>query len=100
MSVDYSHQPVLLKEALEGLAIQPGGVYVDGTFGRGGHAGAILAALGPSGRLLAIDKDPEAVQSAGMQFGNDPRFEIKQGAFTMLSQVVAQQKFRGRVNGL
>ena len=100
MGGDYSHQPVLLREALEGLAIQPDGVYVDGTFGRGGHAGAILAALGPSGRLLAMDKDPEAVQSAGMQFGDDPRFEIEQGAFTMLSQVVAQRELMGRVNGL
>ncbi len=100
MGGDYSHQPVLPREALEGLAIQPDGVYVDGTFGRGGHARAILAALGPGGRLLAIDKDPEAVQSAGMQFGNDPRFEIEQGTFTMLSQIVTQRELKGRVNGL
>ncbi len=98
--MDYLHQPVLLKETLAGLAIQPDGVYVDGTFGRGGHAGAILAALGPDGRLLAIDKDPEAVQSGEMQFGNDPRFEIEQGTFTMLGRMVAQRELSGRVNGL
>jgi 16S rRNA (cytosine1402-N4)-methyltransferase len=97
---DYTHQPVLLDEVLEALAVKPGGVYVDGTFGRGGHAAAILAQLGPEGRLLAMDKDPEAVHSARMQFGNDPRFEIEQGAFTMLSQLLAQRQLQGRVNGL
>jgi 16S rRNA (cytosine1402-N4)-methyltransferase len=96
----YTHQPVLLKEVLAALAIRKDGVYVDGTFGRGGHAAAILAELGPGGRLLAMDKDPEAVQSARMQFGDDPRFEIEQGAFTMLSQVLAQRQLQGRVNGL
>ena len=85
---------------LAGLAVKPDGVYVDGTFGRGGHAGAILAMLGPQGRLLAMDRDPEAVQSAEQQFGADPRFEIEQGAFTMLSEVVAQRQLQGRVNGL
>jgi 16S rRNA (cytosine1402-N4)-methyltransferase len=96
----YSHQPVLLREVLAGLSIQPDGVYVDGTFGRGGHAGAILALLGPEGRLFAMDKDPEAVQSATQQFGNDPRFEIEQGSFTMLGRMVAQQQLQGQVNGL
>lgn len=100
MGIDYLHQPVLLKETLAGLAIQADGVYVDGTFGRGGHANAILAALGPAGRLLAIDKDPQAVQSAMKQFGNDPRFEIEQGTFTMLSQMIAQRELTGQVNGL
>ena len=100
MGIDYLHQPVLLKETLAGLAIQADGVYVDGTFGRGGHANAILAALGPAGRLLAIDKDPQAVQSAMKQFGNDPRFEIEQGTFTMLSQMIAQRELTGRVSGL
>ena len=100
MENDYTHQPVLLDEVLEALAIKADGVYVDGTFGRGGHAAAILAQLGPGGRLLAMDKDPAAVQSARMQFGNDPRFEIEQGAFTMLSQLLAQRQLQGRVDGL
>ena len=100
MSAEYRHEPVLLAEVLAGLSIQPDGVYVDGTFGRGGHAGAILAELGPRGRLVAMDRDPEAVQSARQQFGADPRFEIEQGAFTMLSEVVARRELQGRVNGL
>jgi len=56
-----SHITVLLHEAVEALAIRPDGIYVDGTFGRGGHSRAILARLGPSGRLIAFDRDPVAV---------------------------------------
>jgi 16S rRNA (cytosine1402-N4)-methyltransferase len=100
VTAEYSHQPVLLAEVLTGLLIKPDGVYVDGTFGRGGHAGAILAVLGPEGRLLAMDKDPQAILSAEQQFGTDPRFEIEQGAFTMLSNMIARRQLQGRVNGL
>ena len=100
MKQEFLHQPVLLDEVLEGLAIQADGVYVDGTFGRGGHASAILAELGTQGRLLAMDKDPEAVLSAEQQFSADPRFEIEQGAFTQLGQLVARHQLQGRVNGL
>jgi len=96
----YTHRPVLLAEVLDALAIQADGVYVDGTFGRGGHSAAILERLGPAGRLLAMDKDPEAVQSARTRFGSDPRFEIVQGAFTMLNVQAARRQLKGRVNGL
>jgi len=97
---EFSHRPVLLREVLAGLSIQADGIYVDGTFGRGGHAGAILAMLGPQGRLLAMDKDPEAVASASSQFGSDPRFEIEQGSFTMLGSLLARRQLQGRINGL
>ena len=100
MTQAFTHQPVLLAEVLTGLSIKPDGIYVDGTFGRGGHAGAILAVLGPEGRLLAMDRDPQAIHSAEQQFGDDPRFEIVQGAFTMLSNMIAQRQLQGRVNGL
>jgi 16S rRNA (cytosine1402-N4)-methyltransferase len=100
VGTEYTHRPVLLAEVLKGLCIHPGGVYVDGTFGRGGHAGAILQELGPEGRLLAMDRDPDAVQSAELQYGADPRFEIEHGTFAMLGQVVAERQLQGRVDGL
>ena len=100
MQTEFTHQPVLLAEVLEGLVIRTDGVYVDGTFGRGGHAGAILGRLGPAGRLLALDKDPAAVQSALEQYGSDTRFEIEQGTFTMLERLVEQREWKGRVNGV
>ena len=100
MGTEYTHRPVLLAEVLKGLGIQPDGVYVDGTFGRGGHAGAILQELGPDGRLLAMDRDPDAVHSAEVQYGGDPRFEIEQGTFAMLGKVVTGRQLQGRVDGL
>lgn len=64
MSAPLQHQTVLLREAVEALEIKPAGTYVDGTFGRGGHTRAILERLGPNGRLLALDRDPQAVELA------------------------------------
>jgi len=82
-----AHRPVLLAEALAALAIQDGerrdGVYVDATFGRGGHSRAILERLGPAGRLIALDRDPAAVQAAGELA--DPRFSIVHAPFSELS---------------
>ncbi len=79
------HEPVLLREALAGLAIREDACYVDGTYGRGGHSAGILAQLGEQGRLLALDKDPEAVAHARERFGDDPRFSIEHGGFEQLS---------------
>jgi 16S rRNA (cytosine1402-N4)-methyltransferase len=77
------HQPVLENEALEALALKPAGIYVDGTFGRGGHSRAILAQLGPQGRLIALDRDPEAAAAARALA--DPRFTFVQTSFSDLS---------------
>lgn len=75
------HQPVMLVEVLQGLNVQPEGRYVDATFGRGGHSRALLAGLGEEGRLVAFDRDPEAV-AAGMQLAAaDHRFEMRRGNF-------------------
>ena len=70
------HQSVLLKESIDALNIKEDGVYIDGTFGRGGHSSAVLQKLGPKGRLLAIDKDASAVEWAKEQFAQDQRFSI------------------------
>jgi 16S rRNA (cytosine1402-N4)-methyltransferase len=82
------HQPVLVKEALEGLAIAADGWYVDGTYGRGGHSAEILAQLGEHGRLFALDKDPEAVAHGRARFAAEPRFAIEHGGFESLGRYV------------
>jgi 16S rRNA (cytosine1402-N4)-methyltransferase len=80
-----AHLPVLYGEVLEGLAVKPEGRYLDGTFGRGGHAAGVLERLGPSGRLLLMDKDPEAIAAAQARFGADPRVAIRRGSFATLA---------------
>jgi len=96
----WPHQPVLLAETLEALEIQPGGRYVDGAFGRGGHAALIMDRLGPEGRLLALDRDPEAEKCANTRFGEDHRFIFTRRPFSRLAEVVAEQGWIGRVNGI
>lgn len=100
METTLSHYPVLLNEVLEGLNIQADGIYLDATFGRGGHAGEILNRLGPKGRLIAVDKDPLAVQVAQDRFSDDPRFHIEQGTFVMLGQLVKGLGLEGKINGV
>ncbi len=84
-----THRSVLLEEALEALQIHADGAYVDGTYGRGGHSRAILARLDARGRLLAIDKDPEAVVAARRELAADPRFAIRQGSFAEMRHMIA-----------
>ncbi len=95
-----SHLPVMLEEAVEALRVRPDGFYVDGTFGRGGHSGAILERLGPDGRLLAMDRDPQACDVGRRRFGDDQRFRIEHAAFSTLEQVVASAGRVGRVDGV
>ncbi len=98
--IEFLHRPVLLQEALDGLNIKADGIYVDGTFGRGGHCGAILKRLGPKGRVIAIDKDPDAIKSGLAQFGQDPRFSIYQGSFTRLKAIVEGLNLKGSISGV
>ena len=86
MSVDASHTTVLLHEAVDALQVQPQGIYVDGTFGRGGHSRLILQKLGPQGRLIALDKDPAAI-AAGQEI-KDARFQLVHSGFEELSNVL------------
>ncbi len=88
MSVDWPHETVLLIEAVESLNIKPAGVYVDGTFGRGGHSRLILQQLGAQGRLIAFDKDPMAMAAARQI--NDARFQIFHSGFEHLRDILQQ----------
>lgn len=100
MAHGFTHRPVMLDEALEALHIDSDGIYVDGTFGRGGHTEAILRRLGPQGRLLSIDKDPDAVRVAQQRFAADARFAVERGSFATLQEFVVQRGWSGRVHGV
>ena len=98
MEQTFSHVTVMLQEAVDALAIKPEGIYVDGTFGRGGHSRLILSRLGPNGRLLAIDRDPLAIAEA--KTIEDPRFEMIPGAFSGLASYLRERGLAGKVDGL
>lgn len=95
-----THVPVLLDEVLRQLAIAGNGIYVDGTFGRGGHSREILRRLGPGGRLLAMDRDPEAVRVGREMERTDARFTIEKESFGHLQQFLERHGAGGGVNGI
>lgn len=80
------HLPVLYAQVMEGLQVKRDGTYLDGTFGRGGHARGVLERLGPGGRLLLMDKDPEAIAHAEQRFGGDARVAIRRGSFAGMAE--------------
>ncbi|WP_078085698.1 16S rRNA (cytosine(1402)-N(4))-methyltransferase RsmH [Microbulbifer mangrovi] len=92
------HRSVLLREAVDALVVDPDGFYIDGTFGRGGHSALVLERLGEAGRLLAVDKDPQAIEFAGERFGSEPRFDIWHGSFADMDQAAAGMA--GQVSGI
>lgn len=94
------HIPVLLGPVLEGLDIKEDGFYVDGTFGRGGHSIEILKRLNSKGRLLGIDRDPDAIASAPTALINDPRFELIRGESGNLKKHIKERSLQGEVDGL
>ncbi|NMP27745.1 16S rRNA (cytosine(1402)-N(4))-methyltransferase RsmH [Rahnella sp. SAP-1] len=98
MLENYKHTSVLLDEAVNGLNIRPDGIYIDGTFGRGGHSRLILSQLGPQGQLLAIDRDPQAIEAA--KAIDDPRFSIVHGPFSELAQYVQDRGLVGKIDGV
>ncbi|MCC3739578.1 16S rRNA (cytosine(1402)-N(4))-methyltransferase RsmH [Rouxiella badensis] len=98
MLENYKHTSVLLDEAVNGLNIRPDGIYIDGTFGRGGHSRLILSQLGPKGRLLAIDRDPQAIEAS--KAIDDPRFSIVHGPFSELAEYVKDRGLVGKIDGI
>ena len=99
MQTDKSHISVLLNEAIDGLAINPDGIYIDCTFGRGGHSGLILSQLSPKGRLIAIDRDPTAIEAA-KKFADDPRFTIEHYGFADLAEIVEKHQLTQKIDGV
>lgn len=94
------HITVLLDEAVNGLALKKEGIYVDGTFGRGGHSRHILKQLGEHGRLIAIDRDPRAIATGQALMKEDPRFTIIHGPFSGLAQYIKELDLAGKVDGV
>jgi 16S rRNA (cytosine1402-N4)-methyltransferase len=100
MESDHEHQPVLLEEAINALNIKADGIYVDATFGRGGHSAAILDCLNADGRLLAFDQDPQAVAYGRQRFNKDKRIEIIHCNFRQVANMVAERGLEKKVNGV
>ena len=100
MSTEDAHRPVLLNEAVDALAVETGGIYVDGTFGRGGHSRQILKRLGVEGKLLVLDRDPEAHVASLALAQADSRVKAHRAAFSSLERIAAEAGVRGRVNGV
>lgn len=96
----FSHIPVLLHECIEGLNIKADGVYIDGTFGRGGHSRQILASLGSNGRLIGLDRDLSAIEVGKELEKEDPRFTIVHTPFSRLSEVCQELDLVGKVDGI
>ena len=95
-----AHVPVLLGPVLDGLDIKKDGIYVDGTFGRGGHSSAILQRLGSEGRLIAMDRDPQAIAAADEALTRDPRFELLRSDFEKLGERIEEKGLAGQIDGL
>jgi len=100
MNSGFTHITVLLDEAVEALAVRADGCYLDGTFGRGGHSRLILQHLGPGGRLLGFDKDPQAIATGQALAAEDGRFVIVQRSFAELGSELESRGLAGKVSGV
>jgi len=99
METNQPHITVLLHEAVDGLNIKPDGIYLDGTFGRGGHSRLILEKLGENGRLIAIDRDIQAAETA-KSFQHDPRFSFFHQNFANIRSLLEQQGLVNKLDGI
>ena len=94
------HTTVLLHEAVDALVVDPDGFYVDGTFGRGGHTSEILDRLSSRGRVMAIDKDPQAIAAGRERFAGESRLEIVHCSFADLAKLIEQRDLTGKLTGV
>lgn len=100
MNAEHKHISVLLDEAVRALQVHAAGCYVDGTFGRGGHSRLILQQLGPQGRLLGFDKDPQAIAAGRALALADERFDIVQRSFADMHDELAGRDLAGKIDGV
>lgn len=92
------HITVLLHEAVNGLALKENGIYIDGTFGRGGHSRFILSQLSSNGRLIAVDRDPRAIAEAHKI--QDLRFQIEHNSFSHIPEICDKLNLVGKIDGI
>lgn len=98
MTMQFQHTTVLLHESVDGLAVKEDGIYIDGTFGRGGHSQLILSKLGAKGRLIVIDRDLQAIETAKKL--NDDRLTIIHGPFSDIERYVTELELVGQIDGV
>ena len=98
--MNYSHNPVMLDKVIKGLNISSDGIYVDCTFGRGGHSRKILNKISEKGKLIAIDKDSEAEQYAKEYFNKDKRFYFEKNNFSKIIEIIEKYNANNKVNGI
>jgi 16S rRNA (cytosine1402-N4)-methyltransferase len=94
------HTPVLLREVLAALEVRADGCYVDATFGRGGHTAAMLERLGAQGRVIAIDRDPDAIAAGRERFAAEARLTLMASPFSRLAALIAEMGLAGRIDGV
>ncbi|MFM2483148.1 16S rRNA (cytosine(1402)-N(4))-methyltransferase RsmH [Celerinatantimonas sp. YJH-8] len=100
MTTEFRHKTVLLDEAVDALNIHSSGTYIDGTFGRGGHSRLILSKLDQNGRLLVIDRDPQAIATANELATEDPRVTVLQGPFSGIEGYIQALNLTGKIDGV
>jgi len=95
-----NHVPVLLNESIDALNINPSGIYIDGTFGRGGHSAEIVKKIGKEGKLFVLDKDPQAISTALDAYAETSNVVITAGSYTQLEQLMQENELCGKVDGI
>ncbi len=100
MMATFKHTTVLLNEAVDALLVDSNGFYIDGTFGRGGHSSLILDRLGSSGKLMAVDRDPDAIEAGRARFRNESRLCFRHSEFSRIGELAEEMGWKARVSGV